>query len=122
MWVNVWEHYLPLAEETQFYSLSSFDLDKLTNYLTETTAKLLRMSMMSQKHRILLLMMKTSIWCGRGEKKRWRRKGYYYFSYTSFCTQGKENIIVLPVGDKLLSQLFRQFIRRAQTATNNKDM
>lgn len=69
MWVNVWEHYLPLAEETQFYSLSSFDLDKLTNYLTETTAKLLRMSTMSQKHHILLLMMKTSIWCGRGEKK-----------------------------------------------------
>lgn len=33
-----------------------------------------------------------------------------------------ENITELPVGNKLLSQMFRQFIRRAQTGTNNKDM
>lgn len=53
---------------------------------------------------------------GRGEKQG-RKKG----SYTSFWTQVRENITVLPVEDKLLSQMFRQFIRRAQTGTNNKD-
>lgn len=42
-------------------------------------------------------------------------------SYTGFWTQDRENITVLPAEDKLLSQMFRQFIRRAQTGTNNKD-
>lgn len=41
--------------------------------------------------------------------------------YTNFWNQVRENITKLPVGNKLLSQMFRQFIR-AQTGTNNKDM
>lgn len=53
---------------------------------------------------------------GRGEKQ-----GGKQGSYTGFWTQVGENITVLPAEDKLLSQMFRQFIRRAQTGTNNKD-
>lgn len=83
------------------------------------------MSMMSQKCHALLFTIKDFYLGCEGEKlgkKGGRRKGYYYISYTGFWTQVRENITELPVGNKLLSQMFRQFIRRAQTGTNNKDM
>lgn len=45
------------------------------------------------------------------EEKRLARKGLDYFSYVRFWTQVRENIRELLVGNKRLSQIFRQFIR-----------
>ena len=57
-----------------------------------------------------------------GYRRKEGGKGKLTLSYTVSWTPVRENITELPVGDKLLSQMFRQFIRRAQTGTNNQDM
>lgn len=124
MQVNICKHYFPLSEDTLFYSSSSLTLDKFTNDHIETVAVLLRMSMMSEKcHALLLLIIdfyrgweeeKTS------KEKRMEKESVYLVTLALGLV--RENITELPVGDKLLSQMFRQFIRRAQPGTSNKDM
>lgn len=57
-----------MSEETQLYSPSSLNLDKFTNYLIETAAELLRMSMMSENCHALLLMMEDFHLGWEGEK------------------------------------------------------
>lgn len=54
-----------MSEDTQFYSPSSLDLDKFTNYLLETAAEFLKISMTSY---FTLLRMRTSIWGRKGRR------------------------------------------------------
>lgn len=84
-----------------------------------------RMHMMLQQYHAFLLRTEDFYlgWEGKKTSKAKRmEKESLWLSYTGFWTQVRENITELPVGDKLLSQMFRQFIWRAQTGTNNKDM
>lgn len=79
--------------------------------------------MMSENCHALLLMMEDFHLGWEGEKTGKKEAGEGKVTTTLVILAfglKSGRILQLAVGDKLLSQMFRQFIRRAQTGTTNR--